>query len=297
MHLTEAELSHFAGDGLPGVPMMVCSNVVHFVSHTIALNPIKILEVFFRRFDKSKNAREWFAGIKKKHPRKSNSALLNAVKRKYGTDPVAYYKTAVHTDLRWDSVEAMCKGVVRTVIDACENKGDTDTKSRLRFEEEDLDIIEEPSLLVTSSEGIRIVSQLQREVTKNIYIHKLGELYVVGVDGKGAIVGESAAKLKFLVAIENDDRSSTKTLHVLSIKSNSDLVAVISSVEECKKLSLSEAQSRKGPFAPTGIIQDVVQGALAPFHVARHSLDVVSIMKYSYCTLENSLIIFDYVNR
>lgn len=265
VRLTPEELASMGRSGkheVPGAPRMLLGDVVHACSHEIGLDPVKVLTVFFNRFDQAKNAQEFWDQVREKHPGKSNMAIFNAVKKKYQKDPIAYYKDAVPAELRWDTVDDMARMAVCQIL-----SGESEDSPASDQGGKSMDLIQQPALLVFSSEGIRIIDEDQREVSKNIYVNSLREARIVGVDQNGKIAGDrsfSKVRTQFLVLIEEDTRSSTKTLHIFSGDDTLKIQDIDRILSDCREASFREAKAREGnPFAATGIIQVSSRGSEA----------------------------------
>lgn len=125
-------------------------------------------------------------------------------------------------------------------------------------------VVNMPTLLIISSEGIRIIDETSRDVVANVIIKAVS--YSTEVIGK---------KLELFAFIEVDDRRNTKTCHVFMCEKGvkDAALAICNAVCAAFEAAVAEAKARAGnPLLPMDKVRDVVEGPLAALQVPRKDL-------------------------
>lgn len=121
-----------------------------------------------------------------------------------------------------------------------------------------------PALLVVSSEGIRIIDEVSRDVHSNVIIKAVS--YSTEVIGK---------KVELFAFIEVDDRRNTKTCHVFMCEKGvkDAALAICNAVCAAFEAAVAEAKARAGnPLLPMDKVRDMIEGPLAALQVPRKDL-------------------------
>ncbi|EGD76610.1 TK/HMTK protein kinase [Salpingoeca rosetta] len=119
-------------------------------------------------------------------------------------------------------------------------------------------------VMVISSEGIRIVDALSREVITSIYITKIS--YVTKVMVK---------KDRYFAIIFKDGRLNKKTCQLFQCLDD-EAQQICNTVKEAFKVAKEDVKAREGnPFMPMSSLTEPVKGALAECQVPRRSLNAI----------------------
>jgi len=135
--------------------------------------------------------------------------------------------------------------------------------------EEDTDSlrVNVPVLLVVSSEGLRTVDELSRDVMHNVIIKAIS--YSTEIVGR---------KIELFAFIEVDDRRNTNTCHIYLCERGVKGMALSICNAVCSAFdqALHEAKARAGnPLLPMGKIKDTVTGPLAEVDLPRKDMVAV----------------------
>eukprot|EP00040_Diaphanoeca_grandis_P028350 m.164037 g.164037 ORF g.164037 m.164037 type:complete len:767 (-) comp31319_c1_seq1:340-2640(-) len=124
-----------------------------------------------------------------------------------------------------------------------------------------------PVLLVVSSEGLRTVDEMTRDVMHNVIIKAIS--YSTEIVGR---------KIELFAFIEVDDRRNTNTCHIYLCERGIKGMALSVCNDVCIAfdIALQEAKARAGnPLLPMGKIKDTVTGPLAKVDLPRKDMVAV----------------------
>eukprot|EP00729_Bicosta_minor_P003888 gene3888-12068_t len=126
-------------------------------------------------------------------------------------------------------------------------------------------IVNLPTVLVVSSEGIRTVDDLTHELLYNVIIKAVS--YSTEIVGK---------KVELFAFIEVDDRRNTRTCHVYMCEKHGgkgQALKICDAVCQAFKIAVAEAKARAGnPLLPMGVVREKVEGPLAAMQIDRKPL-------------------------
>lgn len=209
------------------------------------------------------------------HPVPFISVLFSQQQQQQQQQATSFYADVCNSDDVVYTLKASAVDKLKDAIFAKPKKKKSKLKGRSstgdavdQAEQDELEaegIVNLPTVLVVSSEGIRTVDDLTHELLYNVIIKAVS--YSTEIVGK---------KVELFAFIEVDDRRNTRTCHVYMCEKHGgkgQALKICDAVCQAFKIAVAEAKARAGnPLLPMGVVREKVEGPLAAMQIDRKPL-------------------------